>query len=372
MPVQARDLFKAIEDLAPLSLAEEWDNCGLQLGDPRREVKRAMLALDMDENVAREAVDRDIQTVILHHPLFFKPIKQLRTDGPAGRLIAFLIKAGLVIYAAHTNLDSVKNGVNDELAKKLGLQNTNTLAPNSLQRFYKLVTFVPTTHADEVRSALGRAGAGWIGNYSECTFRAQGVGTFRPLEGTNPFTGQPGKLEQVEEMRLETIFPVELRSRILKAMLQAHPYEEVAYDLYPLANQDTASGLGRTGELALPMAFPDFIQHVKDSCGINRLRYGGDLKKHIRKVAVCGGAGAKLWPAALAAQADVLVTGDIDYHTARDILTAGLNFIDAGHFGTEQLVLPVLKAYLNQVSRQNDWHIEIYLSCNQSDPFLYA
>jgi len=372
MPVQAKELFELIEELAPLELAEEWDNSGLQLGDPRREVKRVMLALDVDENVARESVDKDAQAIICHHPLFFKPVGQLRTDRPIGALIAFLLGAGLVVYAAHTNLDNAKNGVNDELAKRLSLQNTNVLESTRPQRFYKLVTFVPLTHADKVRSALSRAGAGWIGNYSECTFRVQGVGTFRPLEGTHPFTGQQGKLEQVEEIRLETIFPAELRTQAVKAMLQAHPYEEVAYDLYPLANQDTTSGLGRTGTLASPMAFSDFIQYVKDSYGLSRLRYGGDLKKQVRQVAVCGGAGAKLWTAALAARADVLVTGDIGYHTARDMLSAGLNFIDAGHFGTEHLVLPVLGAHLDQRCRQNTWQVEICFAGSQSDPFLYV
>ncbi len=372
MPAKAKDLFFLVEELAPLELAEEWDNPGLQLGDPEREVARVLLALDADEEACREAMEKDAQAVICHHPLFFRPFQNLRLDQPRGALVAAFIRAGTVVYAAHTNLDSAGRGVNDALAKRLGLTEVGVLRTTRRQKLLKLVTFVPLSHVDEVRSALGRAGAGWIGNYSECAFQVQGEGTFRPLEGANPFIGKLGELEYVDEVRLETILPAELAERVVKAMLAAHPYEEVAYDLYPLANEGVARGMGRIGELARPMAFGEFIDYVKEALELKNLRYGGSLAREIRRVAVCGGAGAELWPDALAAKADVFVAGDLGYHAARDMLSAGMNFVDAGHYGTERVILPVLRDFLGERCRQKGWDVEIFLASSQADPFIFG
>ncbi|MEW6423266.1 MAG: Nif3-like dinuclear metal center hexameric protein [Bacillota bacterium] len=371
MPVKAEDLCRLVEELAPLELAEEWDNPGLQLGDPDSEIHRVLLALDVDEGVGREAAEKGVQLVICHHPLFFKPLKNLRTDRPQGALLASLIRAGIAVYAAHTNLDNAARGVSDELARRLGLREASVLRVTYRQKFLKLVVFVPADHAEKVRAALGRAGAGWIGNYSECTFQVAGQGTFRPLEGTSPFIGRAGELAHVDEVRLETIVPVELAGQAVQAVLAAHPYEEAVCDLYPLANEGALRGTGRIGLLPRPMVFQEFCDYVKKVLGVEHLRCGGERAREIRRVAVCGGAGAELWPVALAAGADVLVTGDIGYHAAKDMLAAGMSFVDAGHYGTERVILPALREFLGERCRQKSWRVEIFLAEHQADPFAF-
>jgi len=373
MPVKAKDLFALVEELAPLGLAEEWDNPGLQLGDPEAEVSRVLVALDADAEVCREAGEKGAQLLICHHPLLFKPVQRIRTDLPRGALLACLLRAGIIVYAAHTNLDNAGGGVNDALAARLGLREVEVLRTTHREKYFKLVVFVPVTHTEAVRSALGKAGAGWIGNYSECTFQVPGTGTFRPLEGASPFIGKMGELEYVEEIRLETILPAGLAGPAVKAMLAAHPYEEVAYDLYPLANEGPARGTGRVGVPAGPgpISFAGFTEYVKNTLGVKNVRCGGDPTRQIRRVAVCAGAGAELWPDALAAGADVLVTGDVGYHAAKDMLAAGLNWIDAGHYGTEKVILPVLRDYLAEHCRQKGWAVEIFLTARQTCPFAF-
>ncbi|MCL6479224.1 MAG: Nif3-like dinuclear metal center hexameric protein, partial [Peptococcaceae bacterium] len=216
------------------------------------------------------------------------------------------------------------------------------------------------------------AGAGWIGNYSECTFMLRGTGTFRPLEGSSPFIGKQGELEKVDEVRLETILPARVAGRAVKSMLSAHPYEEVAYDLYPLENRSASSGIGRLGGLNEPVSLGEFALKVKEALQLHAVRRGGPADRKIQKVAVCGGSGADFWPLALAGGADVLVTGDIGYHRARDMLAAGMCFIDAGHYGTERVVLPVLADYLRGRCRERGLDVEILVSEVDGEPFTYV
>ncbi|MCS5696157.1 Nif3-like dinuclear metal center hexameric protein [Desulfofundulus thermocisternus] len=371
MPVSGASVAKIIEEMAPLELAEPWDNPGWQLGDPGAPVRRILLCLDVNEAVCREALERDVQLIVAHHPLFFKELKQIRMDRPAGALVAGLIRAGVSVYAAHTNLDRCRGGVNDVLARRLRLQDIQVLSPGK-EQYLKLVVFVPLEHVDAVRSAIGAAGAGWIGNYSDCTFGVEGTGTFRPLEGTNPYIGRQGRLEQVREVRLETIVPQRLVERVVRAMLEAHPYEEVAYDLYPLANQVTpSSGLGRIGVLEETLPLKDFVTYVKEVLELPAVRWGGEKGRPVKRVALCGGSGGDLWPRALALNADVFVTGDVGYHTARDMLAAGLAFVDAGHFGTERVILPVLQEYLHHACQERGLAVECLLSNAEEDPYFF-
>ncbi|HAU32695.1 MAG: NGG1p interacting factor 3 protein, NIF3 [Desulfotomaculum sp. 46_296] len=372
MSVSCAELFNLIENFAPLNLAEEWDNPGLQIGDPGLKINRILLCLDVDEKACDEAVQAGVQLIISHHPLLFKPVKQILTNTPAGALLAKCLCSGLVVYSAHTNLDNARGGVNDELAKRLGLVNTKVLRPGQTENYLKLVVFVPPDHADGVRRAVSHAGAGWIGNYSECTFQTQGTGTFRPLEGSDPFIGKVGELEKVDEVRLETILPAGRAKDVINAMCGAHPYEEVAYDLYPLANKGPAMGTGRYGLTSQPLKLNIFIEKIKSALGINNVRFGGDPDGTIHNVAVCGGAGASLWPWAKKTGADVMVTSDIDYHTARDMLSNGLSFVDAGHFGTENIIIPVLGKYLEDCCRQKGFEVEVMTSQTQSDPFGFS
>lgn len=371
MPVKCRDIFKLLEKIAPPALAEGWDNPGLQAGDPQAEIDRVMLTLEVNIEVAREAKTRGAGLIICHHPLIFKPLSSLRLDQPGGKVLAYVIQHNIAVYAAHTNLDMAAGGVNDALAEILGLRETAVLAPTGRERYVKLVVFIPAAHTAAVHQAISAAGAGWIGNYSHCSFQTRGTGTFLPLAGADPYIGQPGELEQVEEVRLETIMPVTGLDAVLQAMLKAHPYEEVAYDLYPLENSGPAYGLGRVGNLPTPVSLRAFAQTVKEVLNLPAVRLGGALDETVQKIAVCGGAGAHLWPAAREAGADVLVTGDLKHHEALDMLAAGLSFIDAGHYGTERVVLPALKTCLEEQCRSGGLNVEVILSETNTDPFTY-
>jgi len=371
MPVKCGEIFKMIEELAPRRLAEGWDNTGLQVGDPRAEVYRVLLALDVGLDVAMEAKEKGAGLIVSHHPLFLKPFGFIGLHRPEGELITFLIRNNITVYAAHTNLDSAVGGVNDVLAEKLGLSETSVLQQAGRERYIKLTVFVPPGHVEQVREAIVAAGAGWIGNYSHCTFMTPGMGTFKPLEGTSPFIGKTGEVERVEEFRLETIVSASRLDVVIRAMLEAHPYEEVAYELYSLKNQGPAYGPGRVGVLPESVSFPEFALRVKAFLGLPAVRLGGSYGDAVRKVAVCGGSGADLWPAAVQAGADTFITGDLKHHTARDMLSAGLKFVDAGHYGTEAVILPAMQSYLAGHCRRLDIDVEILLSQTNTDPFVY-
>lgn len=369
MSIACAALIKVIESLAPLQLAEAWDNSGWQLGDYRSVVKRVLLALDVNKQVLEEAKNNQCNLILCHHPLFFKGIKNIHLDQPQGELVAELIKSEIAVYAAHTSLDSAPKGVNYILAQKLGLQDVQVMLPGGMEKYLKLVVFIPVGYEEIVRAAICQAGAGWIGGYSQTSFSTAGNGTFQPEAGTRPFIGTEGQLERVEEIRLETIVPVKVVDQVVEQMLQVHPYEEVAYDLYPLENQGEVYGMGRIGRLAVPVKFVDLVRQVKEMTGISTIKAGGTGDRIVTKVAVCGGAGAELWTRATGA--DVFVTGDIKYHTALDMLTAGLNFIDAGHYATEQIALPVFRQYLLEALGRQGINLEIILAQSQSDPFIY-
>lgn len=370
MQAKNRLIFNLIEEFCPPGLAEEWDNCGLQVGDPEKTAGRVLLALDMDEAVLSEAREKQAGLVITHHPLLLKGIRQIREDRTPGRLLAGIIRAGITVYAAHTNLDSAAGGVSAVLAEKLDLEDVRVLRPGG-EKYLKLAVFVPPGHADAVREALSRAGAGWIGNYSHCTFNVKGTGTFRPLEGASPYIGRVGDLERVEEIRLETILPAGLAGRVVEAMLSAHPYEEVAYDLYPLENRPEKTGIGRVGRLKTGLPLADFARRAGEALGLSGVRTGGPAGRKIQKVAVCGGSGADLWPLALAAGAEALLTGDIGYHGARDMLAAGMCFVDAGHYGTERVILEPLAGRLRERCREMGLDVDILVSSVDGNPFQF-
>ncbi|MCF8010434.1 MAG: Nif3-like dinuclear metal center hexameric protein [Clostridiales bacterium] len=366
---RAKEIVSIIEELAPSHFAESWDNCGWQVGNPHDEVNKVLTALDVDENVYREAVQKNVQLIICHHPLIMKKINSIRLDKPSGRLLGDLIHSGIGVYAAHTNLDITNGGVNDVLTAKLALQETAVLHETYHNKYLKLVVFVPESSIEDVLETLGQQGAGWIGNYSDCTYQVKGTGTFRPQKNTNPYIGEHDKLECVQEIRLETIILAENKDRVIDAVIKSHPYEEVAYDLYPLALEGEAQGLGRIGYLKGSPVFSDFIQYVKDVLNISYVRYGGKEEDKVNCVAVCGGAGAGLWEVAVAKGADVLVTGDIKYHPAQEMLENGLKFIDAGHHGTEKIIVDHLYDYLQEKCKERSLEIEVLTSQENYDPF---
>jgi dinuclear metal center YbgI/SA1388 family protein len=369
MAVKCQTVIDIMERMAPLNLAEDWDNVGLQVGDPAADTDRVLVTLDVNAEVVNEAITKNARMIVTHHPLIYQPLKNLRYDKPLGALIKVLVDNSIVVYCAHTNLDSAAAGVNEMLARKLGLTDINVLSPDKGEKLFKIVVFIPLGHEDRVREAISRAGAGWIGNYSECTFQITGTGTFRALAGANPFIGKVGKLERVEELRLETIVPDKWLSRVIKAMIETHPYEEVAYDVYPLANEGSRLGLGRIGKLPQPVSFDEFCRQVKSALAVDNVKIGGSLADRVHKIAVCGGSGAGLMSKAMAAGADVLVTGDLKYHDGQAGLAMGIKFIDAGHYATERVILGQVTEVIRQAAKETNMDIDVLISEVNTDPF---
>ncbi|MGF7186797.1 dinuclear metal center YbgI/SA1388 family protein [Desulfitispora alkaliphila] len=370
MSAKCQQIISWIESLAPKTLAESWDNVGLQLGDPACQVEKVMVSLDVDSKVAAEAIEKKVDLIVTHHPFIFKPMKNLRTDLPQGEIIAELIKAGVSLYTAHTNLDCAPDGVNKALAETLKLTQTEILKVTNTNKLYKIVVFVPQGHQEEVRGALAAGGAGWIGNYSECGFELKGQGTFRPQDETNPYIGTPGKLERVDEYRLETIVPENKLKRAIAAMIKAHPYEEVAYDIYPLENRGEEFGLGLIGKTE-KMPLNEFVFEAKkalNSVGVKVVSSGVEV---VKKVAVCGGSGSDLVSAAKFKGADVLVTGDVGYHQAQIAQALGIAVIDAGHFATENVVVSKLSEYIEQQAKINSVQLEVFTAEKSEDVWEY-
>ena len=362
------DLVGLVNALYPAELAEDWDNVGLQVGDPKAGLSRVMVALDATPAAVQAARDAGAQALLTHHPLIFKPIKKLTPQDAVGQVLWQAIKDGVAIVSAHTNLDCAVDGLNSWLAEELDVQQSVPLLQSSGD-YLKLIVFVPTDHQDTVADALFAAGAGHIGDYDQCSFRTAGIGTFRPGDGTDPFIGEVGKAEKAEEVRLETIVPKSRLSWALEKMVKAHPYEEVAYDLVPLQNQVPGAGLGRIGRLAEKTSLEDFLAQVKSVLGCDHIRVCGADSELVHKVALCGGSGASLLMAAHRQGADVLVTGDAKYHDARQAEELGIVLVDAGHFATERLMIDRTVETLRESARQRNWEIEFEAYSGEREPF---
>ncbi|RDE31843.1 Nif3-like dinuclear metal center hexameric protein [Parageobacillus thermoglucosidasius] len=366
-----QEIIQLLERFAPKQLAMEGDRIGLQIGTLNKPVQKVMVALDVLEEVIDEAIAENVDLIIAHHPPLYRPLKQIATDQAQGRMIEKCLKHDIAIYAAHTNLDIANGGVNDWLAEALGLEQAEVLVPTYEEPLKKLVVYVPETHADLVREAIGNAGAGHIGNYSHCTFNGRGIGTFLPLEGANPFIGEAGTLEQVEEVRIETIVPASLQNKAIAAMLKAHPYEEVAYDIYPLENKGKTFGLGRIGRLPEKMTLAEFAEHVKKALDVPAVRVVGDLQDVVQQVAVVGGDGNKYVAQAKLAGADVYVTGDVYYHVAHDAMMLGLNIVDPGH-NVEKVMKQGVARFLENEFAKHEFATTVCISNVHTDPFTFV
>ena len=342
-----RDLARLIEAAAPLPYQESYDNAGLQCGDPDAEIQGVLVALDCTPAVVAEAVRRGCNVVLVHHPVIFRPLKRLTGANDVERTLIAALKNDVAIYAAHTNLDNVRGGVNDKLAQKLGLLNVRTLVPQS-GTLARLSTYVPdrpsdqeTDLANRVLQALYTAGAGQIGAYRDCSFQLTGTGSFTPGTGTRPAIGTPQQPETVPERRLEVLLPLHRQAAVLQALRAVHPYEEIAYELIKLENQDLNVGAGAVGELPAALEPTAFRAMLKERLNVPVVRYTA-FEKPIRRVALCGGAGAFLLGNARAAGADAYVTGDVKYHEFFGA-EGQLMLCDVGHFESEQ--------YTNEVFR---------------------
>jgi dinuclear metal center YbgI/SA1388 family protein len=331
--VRVAQITEAVEQIAPLALAEEWDNCGLQVGDLAAEASRVLVALTPLPGVFEEAEETGADFLLFHHPLIFTPLKSIDTASYPGDLLARAIRKGLAVYAAHTSYDAAPEGVSVALAEALGLRGSlGVVSPRGALR--KLVVFVPEENVDAVAQALARAGAGVIGDYTECTFRTRGTGTFRGGEDANPYLGEKGRLERVEEVRIETVVPTHAVRRAVDAATSAHPYEEVALDVYPVEGSPEGCGYGRIGTLPEPLTSEELRQHVSDALGFPA-RLVADQGRRIEHLAALGGSGGSFIPEVGASGAHAYVTGDIDYHDALLAESLGLTMIDAGHAATE-------------------------------------
>lgn len=363
--MRIKHITAALEAWAPRSLQEDYDNSGLHVGDPETEVGSALVCLDCTEAVVEEAARLGCGLIISHHPVIFRGLKSLSGGGYVERTILAAIKHGIALYAIHTNLDNVISGVNGEIAARLGLKNVRVLDPKPGQ-LHKLVVFVPIDHADAVRDAIFRAGAGQVGGYDECSFTVGGMGTFRPGPDADPFMGERGVRELASEFRLEFIYPVHLERAVVAAMVGAHPYEEVAYDLVPLANTHPGVGSGLIGELEATMDEAAFLARVKEAFGLQVVRHTRLLGKGVKKVALCGGSGAFLIAKAKAAGADVYLTGDLKYHEFFEA-DGRLVLADIGHYGSEQYTMNLIQRRLGELFPT----FAVRLTENVTDPIYH-
>ena len=345
--MKIKDINAAIDAWAPPELQEEYDNSGLQVGDPDAEVRAALVCLDCTEAVVAEAKVKGCDLIISHHPVIFKGLKGLTGRDLVERTVLAAIRNGIAILSIHTNLDNVIDGVNGEIAARMDLKPVRVLDPKPGQ-LIKLVVLVPRDHAEAVRNALFAAGAGHIGNYAECSFNTEGTGTFLGGEGAKPFVGRPGERHHEPEVRVEVIFRAPARTAILAAMRSHHPYEEVAHDLVPLLNTDPSIGSGLLAEWDEPHLEATFLARLKDVFGLKAVRHSALLGKPIRRVAICGGSGAFLLAKAKALGADAFITGDLKYHQYFDA-DGKLLLVDIGHYGSEQYTMHLIQRKLGHV-----------------------
>ncbi len=369
MPEKCKTVIKLIEGLAPTYLAESWDNVGLQIGDRDRDVHKIMVCLEVTDAVIDEAVEKKVDMVITHHPLIFKPLKSICTHDPVGRMVHKLIQHNIILYCAHTNLDSAAGGTNDVFAKLLNLESVALLKKSYQELYYKIVVFVPESHIEEVRTSICDAGAGHIGDYSYCTYQTMGKGTFMPLEGSNPYIGIENKLERTSEYRLETIVSQKNMKAVIQKMKDAHPYEEVAYDIFALTNEIESHGIGRVGMLKESMKMSLLCDEIKLKLGLNYVRVVGDVNQWVQKVALCTGSGAEFIYDAYKAGCDCYITGDVKYHDAQYAAQLGIAVIDAGHFETEAFACRMIALSLEEMSKQLNYNIDIFPSTVYINPF---
>lgn len=368
--INGQHLIQLFEQYSPKRYALEGDRIGLQVGTLNKRIKKVMVALDVLSEVVEEAIANNIDLIIAHHPIIYRPLTHIHIDEPEGKLIQKLIKHDIAVYVAHTNLDVAHGGVNDLLADALNLRDCEVLVPTTSPELRKLAVFVPEENASQLRQALGDAGAGSIGNYSHCSYSSKGTGSFRPEANSNPHIGEHGQQEFVDEVKIEVIYPVHIEKQVLRAMLKAHPYEEVAYDLYPLANEGEQFGLGRIGYLREEIPFKQLVEQVKQAFSIEGVRAVGSVDRVVGKVAILGGDGNKYMRDAVRQGADVYITGDVYYHVAHDAQAVGLNMIDPGH-NIEKVMKEGVKAYLEEVFEKHRFQTEVVASKVNTDPFTF-
>lgn len=360
-----KDITAYLDQMAPPSYQESYDNAGLIIGEPDRDISNILVTLDVTEEVVEEAVQRSCNLIVAHHPIIFKGLKQLTGKNYVERTVMMALRNEVAIYAIHTNLDNVHTGVNRKICDMIGLEKLRILAPKR-NLLKKLEFFVPRENTSAVLQALHEAGAGEVGNYDHCSFRTTGTGSFRPGEGTDPHIGTQYKQEEVSEDKVEVIFPAYREGMVLSALKESHPYEEVAYYLVPIDNENQEVGSGMIGELPSPMQAMEFLAHLKHRMKLNTIRYTKPTGKTISRVAVCGGAGSFLLSQAKRRNADVFITGDFKYHEFFDA-EGRIMIADIGHYESEVFTKDLLAEILNKKFA----NIASYLSEVVTNPIAY-
>lgn len=340
------DFIKAIEELSPSQYAEDFDNTGLLIGEKNMEVTGVLITLDALEAVVEEAMEKKCNLIISFHPIIFSGLRKLNRKTYVERVVHKAIKNDIAIYAMHTALDNVSNGVNGMICEKLGLKNTSVLIPKS-KTIKKLTTYVPKANAEAVRNTLFEAGGGSIGNYDLCSFNIEGIGTFKGNEKSSPTLGEPGKTQFEEEVQINMTFSSHLEPKLLKALFESHPYEEVAYEVETLENNDQHRGIGMVGEFDIPLGITEILSHVKEVFKTKVIRHSELNDQPVKRIAVLGGSGAFAIENAKAAKADLYITADLKYH---DFYKAENQIIlaDIGHYESEQYTKDLIHAYLTK------------------------
>ncbi len=364
-----KEIIKYFEEWAPKEIAWQKDNVGLQVGSLNNKLNNILLCLELHDQVIDDAIKKNCNLIISHHPLLFQPLKKIDLQNDKNsKLIEKLIKNNITLYSAHTNLDFTKEGVSFELAKKLKLNNIDFLVHQNSNQ-YKLSVFVPVDFVDKVANAIFENGGGRIGEYTNCSFRTKGNGTFKGSGNSNPYLGEKNKIELVEEIKLEVLVDSWKLKKILTAIFETHPYEEVAYDIYPLANSNKNYGAGTIGELDKPMHQKQFLDYVADNLKIKNFRYSKGNNK-IKKVALCGGAGSDLVKDALNSGADAFITADLKYHTFQDA-NEKILLIDAGHYETEIHSLDEVKRKLSHYTIGKNINTKIFKYEGSTNPIFF-
>ncbi|MGE5314528.1 MAG: Nif3-like dinuclear metal center hexameric protein [Acidobacteriota bacterium] len=358
------------ERTTPPGAAWKNDNIGLLIGRHDAEIANILVALDVTMEVAREAVRKKANLIVAHHPVIFQPLKAVTSQTAAGRLALYLIEHGVAVYAAHTNFDSVKTGVSFALAACLELSDVSVLSPQR-DSLAKIAVFVPPSHAEAVAEAMHGKGAGMFTKYDECSFRTDGIGTFRGMADAQPFIGRVGELERTQEVRIEMLAERWKIDSVVRAMIEAHPYEEVAYDVYPLENRNTEYGLGAVGTLRVPVRGSQFLKRVRRLLHCEGIRYAGSAERMISRVAVCGGSGSDLIADARRAGADAFVTADLKYHTMQDA-AEHLLIVDAGHYETERIALGPLSDQLRSIGGRAGARHRIFVTQITTNPIHFC
>ena len=338
--MKLKEFCSYLDSSVPLSFQESYDNSGLQTGLSEKEISSALLTLDITDQVLDEAINKNCDLIISHHPLIFSGLKRITGRTLTEKLVLKAIRNDIAIYSAHTNLDVFEKGVSRKMAEKLNLNNIKVLSPLK-NRLMKLVTYIPESHFEKVTAAIFEAGAGVIGNYDNCGFNAPGIGSFRGNEETNPFIGEKGKISYEKELRFETVLFSYLKEKVIKALLDVHPYEEVAYDLYNLENENINIGLGCIGEFNDALDENDFLKVVSDAFNAKGIRYSEPTGRKVKKIALCGGSGASLISQAMSSGAEAFLTADIKYHNFFDADNRIL-LVDIGHFESEIFSIEIL------------------------------